>query len=71
MASAEHKLLGKPVKVRRPEGETKLVDVGGGVRQKLALEPGWRWSETRQAHREHGVVRGPRLQFRVSGSCMS
>jgi hypothetical protein len=69
MASAEHKLFGKPDEVQKfPKGKAELVNIGGGVVGKLTLEPGWKWSEHVKPIAKTTWCEAPHFQYHVSGT---
>ena len=69
MASAEHKLFGKPDEVQEfPKGKAELVNIGGGVVGKLTLEPGWKWSEHVKPIAKTDRCEAPHFQYHVSGT---
>ncbi len=69
MASAEHKLFGKPDQVQEfPKGKAELVNIGGGVVGKLTLQPGWKWSEHVKPIAKTAWCEAPHFQYHVSGT---
>lgn len=45
MQETEHKTFGSPDETREfPNGKAEILSVGGAEIGRLALEPGWRWS---------------------------
>ncbi len=69
MASAEHKVLGKPDETREfPNGKVELINIGNGVVGRLTLQPGWKWSNDVKPIAKTEWCEAPHFQYHASGT---
>lgn len=69
MQQTEHKGFGTPDEVREfPNGQARILNVGGGQVGMLVFQPGWRWSNDVKPIAGTSSCEAPHFQYHVSGT---
>jgi hypothetical protein len=67
-ATSEHKTFAEPDETREfPNGEARILNIGGGSVGRLEFKPGWRWSKDVKPLAKTSSCEAPHFQFHVSG----
>ncbi len=68
MEQTEHKSFGAPDETRKfPNGEARILAIGGGEVGRMVFEPGWRWSNDVKPIAQTDSCEAPHFQYHVSG----
>ena len=68
MEHTEHKSFGAPDERRQfPNGEARILAIGGGEVGQMVFEPGWRWSNDVKPIAQTDSCEAPHFQYHVSG----
>src|ERR1700690_1993845 len=67
-ARSEHKTFGNPDETREfPNGQAKILNIGGGNVGRLAFKPCWRWSKDVKPLAKTHSCEAPHFQYHLSG----
>ena len=67
-AASEHKMFTKPDETREfPNGQAKILNIGGGSVGRLEFQPGWRWSKDVKPIAKTHSCEAPHFQYHLSG----
>jgi hypothetical protein len=67
-AASEHKTFTKPDETREfPNGQAKILNIGGGSVGRLEFQPGWRWSNDVKPIAKTHSCEAPHFQYHLSG----
>ena len=67
-AKSEHKTFERPDETRDfPNGQARILSMGGGSVGRLEFQPGWRWSKDVQPLAKTSSCEAPHFQYHVSG----
>jgi hypothetical protein len=65
---SEQKTFEKPDETREfPNGEARILNIGGGHVGRLEFKPGWRWSKDVKPLAKTSSCEAPHFQYHVSG----